>query len=46
VEPDDEILFIVGDVSALDPRPEVIEALQSAALPAAIQPCIFAVINP
>jgi hypothetical protein len=45
VEPHDEVLFVVGDVASLDPRPEVIEPSQPAALPAAIQPCSFAVVR-
>jgi hypothetical protein len=39
VEPDDELLFIIGDVAPLDARPQVVEPPQPAALPAALQPC-------
>lgn len=39
MEPDDEFLFVVGDVTSLDPRPEIVEPPQPAALPAPIQPC-------
>ncbi len=40
VEPEDELLLVAGDVAPLDPRPQVVEPPQPAALPAPLQPCI------
>ena len=37
VEPDDEILLVVGDVAALDVWPEIVEPPQPAALAATSQ---------
>jgi hypothetical protein len=39
VEPDDEILLVVGDVAALDVGPEVVQPPQPAALAAPTQTC-------
>ena len=38
VEADYEVLLVVGDVAALDVRPEVVEPPQPAALAAPVQP--------
>jgi len=42
VEADDEVLLVVGDVAALDVRPEVVEPPQPAAFAAPAQTCTHA----
>jgi hypothetical protein len=39
VELDDEVVLLLGEVAALEVRPQVVDPPQAAALPAPEQPC-------
>jgi len=45
VKPDNELLFIISDVTSLDARPEIIQPSQSATFSASLKTCMISTLE-